>query len=373
MYTGERFIAIYHVSAKDKEEAQVRAWDICLEQTIEFPEDLVWKEEIREHVFGRIASLEEVDFGRFQAVVEFSVEVAGRELTQLLNVLFGNISIKPGIRLMKIQLPDSLSSLYRGPRFGCEGLREKLNVPEGPLLSTAVKPMGLTAEELAELAYRFALGGMDMIKDDHGLSDQEFCPFEERISRCAEAVRRANQETGRNCLYMPNITSPFHEFAARCKFAKDAGVGGFVISPGLSGLDAMRWVADNDELNLPILSHPAMQGSLTVHNSAGMSHGVLYGQINRLAGADACIFPNYGGRFAFMPQECRDIVDATQVPMGAIKPIFPVPAGGMKLQRVPELLEFYGNHVILLIGGDLHRHGPDLSENCKKFARLVGR
>ena len=50
--------------------------------------------------------------------------------------------------------------------------------------------MGLSATDLAELAYRFALGGIDLIKDDHGLTNQPFCPFEERVRRCAEAVAR---------------------------------------------------------------------------------------------------------------------------------------------------------------------------------------
>jgi ribulose-bisphosphate carboxylase large chain len=38
---------------------------------------------------------------------------------------------------------------------------------------------------------------------------------------------------------------------------------------------------------------------------------------------------------------------------------------------VPELCRFYGRDSILLIGGDLHRHGPDLTENCHKFIELV--
>jgi len=45
--------------------------------------------------------------------------------------------------------------------------------------------------------------------------------------------------------------------------------------------------------------------------------------------------------------------------------------GGMSLDRVPELCRFYGKDSILLIGGDLHRHGPNLVENCRKFAELA--
>ncbi len=367
---GERFKAIYHLTAS-AEKVKALAQDICIEQTIEFPEDLVGRRDIREQIFGQVISLRTLAPGRHEAVVQFAVEIAGNELTQLLNVLFGNISLKPGIRLVGLDLPDSLLREFRGPRFGRQGLRELLAVPRRPLLGTALKPMGLSPQELADLAFRFALGGMDIIKDDHGLADQSFCPFIDRVARCAEAVQRANRQTGRHCLYFPNVTAPADRIIERASRAKELGAGGLVVSPGLTGVDAMRQLADDDRLALPILSHPALQGSFTVRACEGISHGVLFGCINRLAGADACIFPNYGGRFNFSAQDCLDLLEGTGCELGHLRTIFPIPAGGMLLDRVTELLGFYGSEVILLIGGDLHRHGPDLTENCRKFARLV--
>jgi len=370
--SGERFTAVYHVSGTP-EEAAARAGDICLEQTVEFPEDLIDREDIRQQIFGRVASIEPVVPALHEATIEFACETAGRELTQLINVLFGNISIKRGIRLVRFDLPEALSWQYQGPRFGREGLRRLLNVHDRPLLCTAVKPMGLSPEELAELAYRFALGGIDLIKDDHGLADQSFCPFDERVKRCSEAVQRANRQTQRRCLYLPNITAGADEIMDRAATAFNAQAGGLLISPGLAGLDAMRRIAEDDALAMPILSHPAFQGAFTLRPDEGISHGALYGQINRLAGADGAIFPNYGGRFSFTEDECRDLVAGTARPMGSIRPIFPVPAGGMRLDRVEELCRFYGNDCMLLIGGDLHRHSDDLTEACRTFVRLVER
>ncbi|MFH1264309.1 MAG: RuBisCO large subunit C-terminal-like domain-containing protein [Planctomycetota bacterium] len=368
--SGERFRAVYHL-AGTAEEAAARARDICLEQTVEYPEDLVAREDIRQQVFGRVALLEPVAADRFEATIEFPVEAAGRELTQLLNVLFGNISLKPGIRLVRFDLPDGLLGHFRGPRFGRQGLRDLVGVHDRPLLCTAIKPMGLSPAELADLAHQLALGGIDLIKDDHGLADQCFCRFDERVERCSEAVRRANGQTGKRCLYVPNVTAPADQIADRARLAREAGAGGCLVSPGLAGLDTMRRIADDDQVAMPILSHPAMLGGFTLRPTEGISHGSLYGRISRLAGADASIFPNYGGRFSFTVEECRDLVDGTACPMGPIEPIFPVPAGGMSLDRVPELCRFYGKDSILLIGGDLHRHGPNLVENCRKFAELV--
>ena len=367
----EWITAAYHVTAGSREEADARARDVCLEQTVEFPDDLIPYDDIRENVVGRIESLDGLDGQRFEAVIRFPVETAGRELTQLVNVLFGNISIKPGIRLHRFGLPESLAARFGGPRFGRTGLRARVGVFDRPLLCTAIKPMGLSPAELAEMTYRLALGGIDLIKDDHGLADQPFCPFAERVERCAEAVRRANQQTGRTCLYLPNVTGPADRVRDRARQARQSGAGGVLFCPGLAGLDAMRMLADDRSIGLPILSHPAFQGSYSMSPTSGISHGALYGQLNRLAGADAAIFPNFGGRFSFSKDECRDLVDGTQVDMGPIGPIFPVPAGGMSLDRAGEMCKFYGRDTILLIGGDLHRYGGDLAKNCEKLVRLV--
>jgi ribulose-bisphosphate carboxylase large chain len=233
--------------------------------------------------------------------------------------------------------------------------------------------MGLPAEALAKLAYQFASGGIDIIKDDHGLADQLFAPFAERVKLCARAVQQANHETGLRCIYMPNITGPTEAMMRNAGYAKEMGAGGLLISPGLTGLDSMRQLADNDRLDLPIIAHPALQGSFVVNPDNGISHYALFGQIARLAGADASIFPNYGGRFSFSREECCRIAEGTVTPMGHLRPIFPAPGGGMSLARIPEMCELYGHEVIFLIGGGLYQYGPDLVENCRHFRELVER
>jgi S-methyl-5-thioribulose 1-phosphate isomerase len=270
-----------------------------------------------------------------------------------------------------LDLPDILLRSFKGPRFGRSGLREYLGVPGRPLLCTALKPLGLPPEGFANMAYRFALGGIDIIKDDHGLADQVVARFQDRVALCTQAVARANRETGLRCMYMPNVTAPCDEIRARAHFAKEQGAGGFLVAPGLVGFDAMRCLADDEHLALPIFSHPAFQGTYVLHPSSGMSHQLLFGQLTRLAGADATIYPSFGGRFGFTLEECLSIVRGTEMEMGSLKPIFPTPGGGMSLDRVPEMLNVYGQDVVLLIGGGLMALGSDLTENCRRFRRLV--
>jgi ribulose-bisphosphate carboxylase large chain len=369
LFSSERFSVTYRLSGKEKE-ARARAEDICIEQTVEFPADEVPEGIIRDHIFGRIETFEPWGADSFRAVISYALEIVAGELTQFLNVIFGNSSIKPGIRVEHLDLPDSLLQSFKGPRYGRDGLRSLLGIPQRPLLSTAIKPMGLSSEELADLAYQFTRGGMDIIKDDHSLCNQSCSPFEERVERCAEAVQRASMETGQRTIYVVNITAPHSEVMKRARMAKAAGAGGLMVAPGLIGFDLMRELADDDTIALPILTHPALQGSF-VTGSNGMSHGVIFGQLARLAGADATIFPNFGGRFSFSREDCREIAKATAEPMGHLRSIFPAPGGGMGLDRIPEMLETYGRDLIFLIGGGLFKHGPDLIENCGNFRKMV--
>jgi ribulose-bisphosphate carboxylase large chain len=65
---------------------------------------------------------------------------------------------------------------------------------------TALKSMGLSSVELVEITYGFAKGGIDIIKDDHGLKERPYSLFESRVRLCAAAAARANADTGTNVL-----------------------------------------------------------------------------------------------------------------------------------------------------------------------------
>jgi S-methyl-5-thioribulose 1-phosphate isomerase len=374
--SGERFKVVYHVFGNEKE-ARESAEDICIEQTVEFPHELIADDDIRGHVFGQIVSFTNIAGtlrrrgSLWKVVISYAIEVTGFELTQLINVIFGNISIKPGIRLHKLELPDTLLRHFKGPRFGRQYLREIVGAEQRALLCTALKPMGLSAKQLADLAYQFALGGVDFIKDDHGLANQPFARFRERVERCSEAVAKANAQTGLRCQYVPSLSSRSESIIDDARFAKQQNAGGLLVAPGLVGFDLMRQIADDDTIALPIFSHPSFIGSYAVSPDSGISHYVLFGQLMRLAGADVTIYPNYGGRFSFSKKDCLSILHASEVAMSHIKVIFPAPAGGMHPDRVPEMLNFYGNDLMFLIGGALHKTGPELVENCRKFREEV--
>jgi ribulose-bisphosphate carboxylase large chain len=411
--SGERFGVTYRISADDEAAARRRAEELCVEQTVEFPADLLPAGAIPDQIVGRLEHLEDVEAPAgvaagpapagdvaagpapagdvaagpapagdvaagpapaeqpaFLATISYAVEVVGGELTQLLNVIFGNSSLKRGLRVETLSLSPSLAERFRGPRFGRPGLRELCGASKRPLLATALKPMGLSPQELATLAGAYAAGGIDLIKDDHGLADQPFCRFEERAKRCAAAVAETNAKTGGSSRYVVNISFDAEQLPERAGYARAVGVSGFLAAPGLLGFATVKRLADDEALGLPVLAHPAFLGSFVVYRDAGIAPGLVFGTLPRLAGCDVSIFPNHGGRFGFSEADCASIAAACGDPLGDLAPIFPAPAGGMSLDRVDELLSAYGEQSVLLIGGDLHR-GGDVIARCREFRALV--
>ncbi len=63
------------------------------------------------------------------------------------------------------------------------------------------------------------------------------------------------------------------------------------------------------------MGHPAFLGSYSASPTSGIAHGKLYGTLMRLAGADLSVYPNYGGRFSFSRDECREVAASLTDPL----------------------------------------------------------
>jgi ribulose-bisphosphate carboxylase large chain len=371
LVNGKRFSVVYRIGG-DKESARRIAADICVEQTVEFPPQCLPPGVIPEEIVGRVESFEP-EAGHdaaWRAEISFAYELAAGEFTQFLNVVFGNISIKRNIQVTAIRPGACLDGALAGPRYGVEGIRRLVGVHGRPLVFSAIKPMGLSARDMGKLAGQFALGGVDLIKDDHGLSNQVFAPFEDRVKYCAGAVAEANAKTGGKTVYLPNVSAPAEILLERAARAKELGAGGVILSPGLTGLDGLRAAAAS--CGVPVFAHPAFLGSYAI-NPDGISCAVLFGALMRLAGADATIFPNYGGRFPLTKDECLSIASACREESSNLKPIFPCPAGGMEIEKIGDMIQSYGKDTLILIGGGLFSMGGDLVSNCRRFVEEAGR
>ena len=364
---SSRFTATYRIKASDYEEAKKLAFGICVEQTVECPYELVEDTPIGDTIVGQIESINKADPGAYYAVISYDPDAVGHEMSELVNMFFGNTSLQPGIRLMSFELPDFMYNDYPGPRFGREGIRELCGVEHGPILMSAIKPLGKSPKELAEMVYKLALGGCPIIKDDHSLMNQDYAPFEERVLQCVMALADAKEKTGKKSMYIANCTADGLQMLDRAYKAQEIGADVIMVAPALTGFTLIRDLARDPEFHLPIFLHPCFSGSLVLSEDSGMSPFCYYGQLSRLIGADAAIFTSFGGRFSFSVDTCQKICEGTSEMMGGLRSIFPVPSGGMRWQLFKNMYQTYGPDTIFLVGGALQTEGPDLTDNVKFF------
>jgi S-methyl-5-thioribulose 1-phosphate isomerase len=359
------FRATYHLKSEAQADASVKARDIAREQTVEVPEDTA--PEVEARLVGRIESLEPDGSGRWRVVIAYDPVIVGGDVTALFNLLFGNISMKPAVRLIDLDFPASMLQSLPGPRFGIPGIRDLCGAPRRPLVCTATKPLGLDARALAQLCYRFARAGADIVKDDHNLADQASAPFGERVERCQEAVERANRETGGRTLYFPNVTGPLTSFEERLALTVRAGCRGVLVNLLPQGVDAARAIGQR---GLAVLSHPTMSGAFfgTDH---GIAADILYGLLYRVIGSDGVVYTNVGGRFSYFTLElCQAINRRLRTPLGPMRPAFPVPGGGVDAARIAFWIDAYGDDTMFLIGSSLLR-APDLEAATRAVVAQV--
>ncbi|MBE5846613.1 MAG: ribulose 1,5-bisphosphate carboxylase large subunit [Lachnospiraceae bacterium] len=359
----DRFTVDYRIRAGEKEALEI-AKNICVEQTVEFPAAHIEADAIHKHIIGTIEEMKPCDDGHI-ATISYSNQSATEEFSQFFNVIFGNSSLLPGIVVEDIHLNKEIFSWFPGPKFGIEGIRKMLNVYGRPLAFTALKPMGVPTEGFAEEAYRCALGGIDIIKDDHGLMNQSFSSYKERVRAVCEAVKRGNEESGTKTIYAPNLSGNTFSIMDRVKFAEECGAGAIMLAPGLTGYDTMEYIARHT--SLPVVAHPALAGCLLDKGGGGFECGLVLGLLPRLCGADFAVFPNFGGRFSLTEAQCNSIVESCKRDFGGQPAIYPCPAGGMTFDKIDRMKEFYGTDVALLMGGGLLTVTPDITENCKTY------
>jgi ribulose-bisphosphate carboxylase large chain len=357
----DRILATYRITASESE-SRVRAAALAVEQSVEMPLAAIGDERVLKEV---VASVEAIrpHAGEFDVVLGIAPATTGNEASQLMNMLFGNCSLQPEVRLVDVQFPPGIEKVFPGPRFGIEGIRTITGVQGRPLTCTALKPQGSSIEYLAHLARTFALAGIDVIKDDHGLANQAQHPFAERIPAVQKAIAEANRETGGNTVYAPTFSGGGRSLMGQAKIAQEHAIRMALVAPMLVGIPA--FVEMQVDLDIPLMAHPAFAGANRI------APPVLLGKLFRLFGADATIFPNHGGRFSYDRDTCLEIARAARVPWADIRPALPVPAGGMGVERVAEMAASYGVDTMLLIGGGLLSARDKLFERSGDFVRAV--
>jgi len=328
------------------------------------PVSAIAEADILTDIVGRVEAIDDRGGGLFDVRIGLATATVGADAAQFLNMVFGNTSLHDDVMLLDVEIPAILATTFGGPRHGIDGLRRRIGAAGRALTCSAVKPQGLPPARLADLAERFARGGIDFVKDDHGLAEQDSAPFADRAAACADAVHRAAAATGHVTRYVPSLSGDLDRMRRQVETARAAGIDTVMIAPMLAGWATFQTLV-HAYPDIAFFAHPTMGGV------ARIAPELLIGKLFRLLGADAVIFPNHGGRFGYTPVTCRRLAEQARANWNGVRPSVPAPAGGMTLDRVPEMLDFYGPDAMLLIGGSLLAARERLTEVTAAFTRAV--
>lgn len=353
----ESLITATYVATEPDRDPEALAEAIAREQSLEIVPELI-PDGIRRRLLGRVLAVNQLEEDRWSLRVGYPEELASRQVGQLLQLLCGNVSFYPRIRLTALDLPRALLASLPGPLGGIRKIREITGVRDRAMLMTALKPRGSSAEHLADLALRFARGGGDLLKDDQNLVETDIPAFKQRIHKCTQAIETASETTGRRCLYLPHAAGSGAHLRSQLEAVAEAGLHGVVLCPWVMGLETAAMAAR--EFGLMWLAHPALAGNLTEPADRGVGTDVLLGTMVRVAGADISIFPGSGGRISSSHDDEAATCSALTSALGNMRATLPCTGGGKRLDQVAEVGKRLGPDYAVLVGGDLLRQGDSL-------------
>ena len=334
---------------------------------------------------GVDALVYEVDENRELMKLAYPVDLFDRNITDgramiasFLTLAIGNNQGMGDVEYAKMHdfyFPPEYLRLFDGPATTISDLWRVLGRPHvdgGFIVGTIVKPkLGLRPRPFADACYDFWLGG-DFIKNDEPQGNQVFAPMKETIPLVADAMRRAQDETGEAKLFSANITAddPF-EMIARGEYVLETFgdladhvaflVDGYVA--GATAITTARRRFPNQYLHYHRAGHGAVTSPQTqrgytafVHckmarfqGSSGIHTGTM--SFGKMEGEASDKFTAY-----MLEQDSADGPYYHQEWLG-MNPTTPIISGGMNALRIPGFFENLGHsNVVLTAGGGSYGH-----------------
>lgn len=324
---------------------------------------------MRELYQGKVVSIREIpprdiatgadgEESYFLLEIAFPHANLGRSFAALLTTLLGNdASTSIRAKLVDVEFPREYVQLFPGPKFGIAGVRERLGVQERPLLLNMIKPcLGFPPEVGADIFHEVALGQVDIIKDDELLTNPEYLPLPQRVKAYIKARDRAYEETGKRVAYFVNITDRVPQVLENARLAAELGADGLMINFVFTGLDVLMAIAEDKEVNLPVLAHYAGSGPWIESTASGMDSQLYLGKLARLAGADIVLYNTPYGGYPYLRHKYMLMAQTLQQEFYHIKPSLPAVGGGVIPGMVPTLVQELGADLLIAAGGSIQGH-----------------
>lgn len=334
---------------------------------------------------GVDALVYEIDPDKELMKIAYPVDLFDRNITDgramicsFLTLAIGNNQGMGDVEYAKMHdfwVPPNYLRLFDGPATTISDMWRVLGRPHvdgGFVVGTIIKPkLGLRPKPFADACYDFWLGG-DFIKNDEPQGNQVFAPMKDTIRLVADAMKRAQDETGEAKLFSANITADDHyEMVARAEFILETFgensdhvaflVDGYVTGP--AAITTARRQFPRQYLHY----HRAGHGAVTSPQTQRGYTAFVLSKMARLQGASGIHVGTMG--FGKMEGENADRAIAYMITEDSadgpyfhqewqgMLPTTPIISGGMNALRMPGFFQNLGHsNLVMTAGGGSFGH-----------------
>jgi len=348
------YIATYEMASSDN--LRDAAWNLAIGQSVGNPSIRnSWEtDELFENHSCIIIGEEEDLRRKMSGTVSIAFPVVNTDwetdgISHMFCQLMGghvDINIITKCRLIKLNLPDTITRHFLGPKFGLTGMRALTGQYNKPLFGSIVKPkIGITPEVLLEMVKQMVDGGVDFIKEDEIMSSPACAPLDRRV----EIIANYLSKQSRKIVFCHTINCDPHVLVDRVKRVHELGGNGVHINvfSGLGSYNSIR------KLDLPLYLHYQSSGAKVftdVNHRFSISWLVMC-QLATMMGVDTIQTGMVGGYSNDDPEEikqCLNILRAGNT--------IPALSCGFHPGLVETVNEIAGTDYLANVGGAVHGH-----------------
>lgn len=270
-------------------------------------------------------------------------------ISHLLCQLMGghvDIDIVTKCRLVKLDLPETVTRHFLGPKFGLSGFRQLTGQYNKPLFGSIVKPkIGITPQVLLEMVKQMVDGGVDFIKEDEIMSNPAVCPLDQRVDIIANYLAKQS----RKIVFCHTINCDPHVVVDRVRRVHELGGTGVHINV-FSGLGVYNSIR---KMDLLLYLHYQSSGAKVftdVNHRFSISWPVMC-QLATMMGVDTIQTGMVGGYSNDDPEEIKQCIDILRKGNTA-----PALSCGFHPGLVDKVTEIAGVDYLANAGGAVHGH-----------------
>jgi len=308
-----------------------------------------------------------------RAIVSLSwpIENVGTNLSNLMATVAGNLfELKPfsGIKLLDIDLPETFSKKYPGPKHGIEGTRQLAGVSDRPIIGSIIKPsVGLTPEETAAQTRTLIEAGLDFLKDDELMGDSPHSSFEKRVDAVMGVINDFADRSGKKPMFAFNISGDLDDMYHRHDYVLNKGGTCVMASINWVGISAMLKICQHSQL--PVHGHRNGWGIYSRSDAMGIGFPA-YQKIWRLTGVDHIHTNGLRNKFCESDESViRSIKSCLADFIGTKSPMPVISSGQWAGQIVDTYKAVQSTDLMYLCGGGIVAHPSGIRAGVRSLTQ----